>query len=96
MQPDPEQSASARDGNRLFVQPQTYRRRRVMDTIRALPVLGMLLWAIPLLWSQGEAGPKTSSALIFVFVVWIVLVAFAALLIQRLQRVPDNPEGDGR
>ena len=94
--PDTGQKASAAqaEAHRLFVQPQTYRRRRIMDTVRALPVLGVLLWAVPLLWGTGGVGPSASSALVFVFAVWIGLVGAAAILARRLAREDATDRAD--
>ena len=78
------------DDGRLFVEPQTYRRRRVMASIRALPVLGVLLWAVPLLWGAGPDAPMASSALIYVFGVWIVLVILTAVMIRKLGAEPES------
>jgi hypothetical protein len=70
----------------LFVARQTYRRRRLMDAARLLPLLGLLLWAVPLLWRNApEDGVASSGALIYIFGVWCALVLAAALLSARLQ-----------
>ena len=49
----------------LFLARATYRRRRLRDAARLLPVVGVFLLAQPLLWPQGGAGP----VVVFVFVV---------------------------
>ncbi|CUH82645.1 hypothetical protein SAMN04488093_1219 [Tropicibacter naphthalenivorans] len=69
----------------LFVERQTYRRRRLVDAARALPVLGLMLWWVPLLWSLPEEPMPASTALIYIFLVWAGLVAAAGLLIYALQ-----------
>lgn len=79
---------------RLFVEPQTYRRRRFMDAIRALPVLGVLLWTVPMLWPAGDSAPSASSALIYIFAVWVLLVLGAGLLIRRLSHHADSDKED--
>ena len=73
--------------NPLFLERRSYRQRRLMDAVRILPVLGALLWLVPLLWSQGGTGAEpagaaavtTSSAILYIFGVWtwLALVAFA-------------------
>lgn len=71
----------------LFLERQSYRRRRLVDVIRMLPVLGALLWLVPLLWpSDTRGGVSTSEAIIFIFVVWAGLVLAAALLARALAR----------
>lgn len=65
----------------VFLERRSYRRRRMRDAARLLPVLGVFAWAIPLLWShEAGASPSVSGALIYVFTVWIVLVAVGAVL----------------
>ncbi|WP_425102211.1 hypothetical protein [Tropicibacter sp. S64] len=70
----------------LFVERHTYRRRRIVDAARALPVLGLLLWWVPMLWSLPEEPHSASSAIIYIFSVWFALVLGAALLIVALRR----------
>ncbi|MCP9481649.1 hypothetical protein NNA36_06695 [Shimia sp. CNT1-13L.2] len=65
----------------VFLQRRNYRRRRLVDLIRMMPVIGALLWAVPLLWPTGEdGGVTTSKALVYVFLVWFGLVVVTALL----------------
>ncbi|WP_197919191.1 hypothetical protein [Thiosulfatihalobacter marinus] len=71
----------------LFLERQSYRRRRLVDVIRMLPVLGALLWMVPLLWpTDAQGGVATSKAIIFIFVVWAGLVLASALLTRALAR----------
>ncbi|MBO9467018.1 hypothetical protein J7443_17370 [Tropicibacter sp. R15_0] len=81
----------------LFVERQTYRRRRLVDGARALPVLGLVLWLVPLLWAVPESKTHASSGLIYIFAVWIGLPLVAGILIQIMKirpRVPRNDEGE--
>lgn len=77
----------------LFVERQTYRRRRIVDAARALPLLGLLLWWVPLLWALPTQPVSASTALIYVFAVWFGLVAGAGALIVALgrTRAQDKP-----
>ncbi|SLN75274.1 hypothetical protein [Ruegeria meonggei] len=62
----------------LFLERQSYRRRRLTDAARLLPVLGAALIAIPLLWPSGDAvqdGIPLSSAILYIFSCWVVLIA---------------------
>mmetsp|Transcript_23274 Transcript_23274/g.40202 ORF Transcript_23274/g.40202 Transcript_23274/m.40202 type:complete len:103 (+) Transcript_23274:1842-2150(+) len=89
----------------VFLERRSYRQRRMMDALRLLPVLGVLLWLFPLFWpaSQDEAGgaePMTmSAAVIYVFVVWMVLIA-ASFALRRIlrptfeQQATDQGEAD--
>ncbi|TDK41225.1 hypothetical protein [Antarcticimicrobium luteum] len=70
---------SERKAPAVFLERQTYRRRRLMDAARLLPVLGALLFAVPLLWpgaeDAGTAAPvPTSRAIRYIFVVWALLI----------------------
>lgn len=66
----------------LFVERHTYRRRRLMDAGRALPLLGLVLWFLPLLWLSGSRPVPASQALVYLFGVWIIL-PLAAWAINR-------------
>ena len=69
----------------VFLERQSYRRRRVIDAARVLPFIGLLLWLIPLLWREdGEVAVRSSSAILYLFGVWILLVAGAAVLSAKL------------
>lgn len=70
----------------LFVERQTYRLRRVRDAARAWPVLGLLLWCVPLLWSIPGTTVPASSVLIYIFLSWSVLGVGAAALLWALGR----------
>lgn len=75
----------------VFLERRSYRQRRLMDAARLLPVLGGLLWLVPLLWPQRTGSPApaeveavaTSSAIVYIFGVWIVL-ALAALFLSLM------------
>ncbi|GHH01994.1 hypothetical protein [Pseudodonghicola xiamenensis] len=60
----------------VFLERQSYRRRRLMDAARLLPVLGALLFAVPLIWPRaGQPGAVQSShGVIYIFTVWAVLI----------------------
>jgi hypothetical protein len=76
----------------VFLERDSYRQRRVRDAARMLPVLGSVLWLLPLLWPKGADGVRNSQALIFVFGVWVVLVVLAFVLARFLR--PDQDEAD--
>lgn len=65
----------------LFVPRELYRRRRLVDASRALPILGLMLWFLPLLWTIPDEPMRASSVLVYLFVVWIALVVTVAALI---------------
>jgi hypothetical protein len=71
----------------VFLERQTYRMRRMMDAVRLLPILGLALWMVPLMWplQQGdESGAKDglamSTALLYVFGVWASLALMGWVL----------------
>lgn len=73
----------------IFLERNSYRRRRVIDAVRLLPFLGFLLWMVPLLWavdppSDGTAVPA-SQALKYVFGVWTFLVGVGFVLWHRMK-----------
>lgn len=80
----------------VFLERQTYRMRRLMDAVRLLPLLGAALWMVPLMWPLPEAeggGIAMSSALQYLFGVWLMLVVMR-LILWRKTRVQDAPASD--
>ena len=81
----------------LFLARQSYRRRRLVDATRLLPVLGGGLMLLPLLWQGGAAPVRTSVVGLYLFAVWFALIAATALLGRWLAPEPDGGrEGTGR
>lgn len=83
----------------VFLERQSYRRRRLMDAARLLPVLGAALFAVPLLWpTEGENAVRMSAAITYVFSVWAVLilvsVGFGVAARQGQPTDPQEPERD--
>ncbi len=67
----------------LFFERRTYRRRRLADLARLLPVVGLVLLLVPLLWAEGAEGVATSRAILWIFGVWTLLILAAAWLSSR-------------
>lgn len=81
----------------VFVERRSYRRRRVIDAIRLLPVVGALLWMVPLLWRDDDTGGVTmSDAIIYIFGVWLVLVLVTAILARLASPDGGTETGTGR
>ncbi len=74
----------------LFLARQSYRRRRLMDAARLMPVAGVLFFSVPLLWTN----PLTSVGWIYLFTVWGLLILLSLFLSRRL--VETAPREDGR
>lgn len=67
----------------VFLERDVYRKRRLTDAIRLVPVMGGVLFMMPLLWpvSAGpDVGISTSNALRYLFGSWILLAMVAYLL----------------
>ncbi len=81
-----------------FLERQSYRRRRLIDTIRMLPVIGAVLWAVPLLWRQSEDSGTvlTSDAIIYIFLVWLLSVVGGGWLAHSLKRSNAEEQERGR
>ncbi|TCL09033.1 hypothetical protein BXY66_1075 [Shimia isoporae] len=80
----------------VFLERQSYRRRRLIDFIRMVPVIGAILWAVPLLWSTEDGeSVATSDAVVYVFVVWFGLVVCGGILARALRDGRDGSE-EGR
>ena len=70
----------------LFLEERSYRQRRIRDVARILPWLGILLFAIPLLWpTSGEAAATTSMATQFIFGIWFLLIVLSGLVSARIK-----------
>lgn len=60
-----------------FLAKDRYRKRRMRDLARAVPVIGGILLMLPLLWSNGTLN---STAIVYVFAVWVLLIVLAAVI----------------
>ncbi len=103
--PDPEPGADPgllrqRPAPPLFLARQTYRRRRIADAARLLPVMGVVLFWLPLLGAGAEAqARRAASGGVYLFTVWAGLIVAAALLARPLSREqtdgqPGHPSSD--
>ena len=62
----------------LFLARALYRQRRLRDAARLLPVLGLFLLLLPLLWAPDARMSLSSVDVIYFFAVWLVLIVLAA------------------
>lgn len=77
----------------LFLAEASYRRRRLHDASRMVPVLGAVLFLGPLLLGPGGGG--TRGVLIYLFVVWLALVVAAAVVARQIGRDRDRARQPG-
>lgn len=75
---------------------QVYRRRRVRDMARLLPVVGVFLFMLPL-FNGPDGEIRTAVHWVYLFVCWFGLIACAAILARALRKpiedMPDDGEG---
>ncbi len=75
----------------LFLERQNYRRRRMADAARILPLLGFVLVLVPILWLPAQTEtPDTARGSIYLFAIWFLLIA-AAFALSRTLRDEDDP-----
>ena len=81
----------------LFLRPASYRQRRRRDAARLLPVIGVFLMLLPVLWAPQDTFHRdTAPDGIYLFVVWAVLIGLAMLISRSLSATDeDDPEAPG-
>ncbi|MEP5153413.1 hypothetical protein [Planktotalea sp.] len=72
--------------NRLFLERRGYIQRRVIDGAKLLPIIGLVLFMVPLIWPRrGDSDAViTSSSSIYIFMIWLGLIVFGAFLANRI------------
>jgi hypothetical protein len=73
----------------LFLERQGYRRRRLMDAARVLPVAGMVALLLPVLWT-GDGQTSTASEGLYMFGLWLALIVAALALSRPLRAAIDR------
>lgn len=77
----------------LFLARSGYRRRRLNDAARLVPVFGAFLILLPILWAPAETASRdTAQDGLYLFGVWAGLIGVAALLARGLRG--SGGEGD--
>lgn len=74
----------------LFLARAVYRRRRLRDAGRLLPIFGLLLLILPALGHSDASGAGQTA--IYIFAVWALLIAAAAALAPGLSRTEAEAE----
>lgn len=87
---------------RLFLERSTYRRNRLQDAARLLPVLGLVLIFGPIFIGGAapeDATPGISASMIYYFGIWFLLIVLTALVSRALMagplERPEPPSEDG-
>lgn len=78
----------------VFLAPDRYRRRRLMDGARMLPMVGAFLLFLPILWRPAGDGHETAVESVYLFGVWAALIAVAWLLSGPLLAADNDPVAD--
>ncbi|MEL7025964.1 MAG: hypothetical protein AAGO57_01875 [Pseudomonadota bacterium] len=71
----------SREPQRIFLERRSYRRRRLVDAGRLMPVFGLVLFFLPLLWAGNGS---TSGGFVYLFIAWGLLIAIMAVLARSL------------
>lgn len=85
----------SRERGPVFLERRTYRRRRMSDAARLMPILGAALFGLPLLW--GMVGPPTSTkrVMFYVFSIWFVLTVLTAVISRYLRQEKQDTSDTG-
>jgi hypothetical protein len=72
----------------VFLEHQSYRRNRLADAARLLPVIGSVVLAVPLLWPSADSAQviagevdavPMSTAILYIFTAWAGLIGLSVL-----------------
>jgi len=76
----------------LFLARSLYRKRRLSDAAKLLPIFGAVLLLLPLLWVHQSAPERSSTATnwVYLFIVWSFLILAAACLAKSLNKFEDR------
>ncbi|MDO8881600.1 MAG: hypothetical protein U0934_17635 [Pseudotabrizicola sp.] len=79
----------------LFLRRASYRQRRRRDAARLLPVVGLFLMLLPVLWAPQDTFRRdTAPDGIYLFVIWAVLIALAMLVSRSLNTADEADDAD--
>ena len=80
----------------LFLPRPEYRRRRLVDAARLLPLFGGFLMMLPILWTPAATQARdTARDGMYLFAIWAVLVGLAAWLAPGLADAADDGAASG-
>ena len=70
-----------------FLEPGRYRLRRLLDAAIVVPVVGLVLWLFPIVRAPASSEElDTVWGIIYLFVVWIGLIAVSFYLSRGIKR----------
>ena len=76
----------------VFLERESYRRRRRGDAARLVPFFGLVLLLLPAFWSTTH---RTADAIVYIFTVWALLIVTIGLLSRHLARGAEAEETAG-
>ena len=79
------------DGDDPAPDTEANRQRRLGDAAKLVPLLAGVLMLVPVLWALGKS---TSSAAVYIFTVWGLLILLAGVFSRALSRVAWLRPGD--
>ena len=104
----PKPDLSLRAGATVFLERDIYRRRRLVDAAKWLPLAGLLLFVAPALLlgtpsvipsgdgSEGAEGASTAMRLVYFIFAWVCLIGICAVISRGLvEEVSEEPEQAG-
>lgn len=77
----------------LFLARPSYRRRRLRDAARLLPVFAVLFVILPLLWTPpGSTLRDTAGDVVYFFGIWVAMILCAAAFAPGLSASADQDD----
>lgn len=79
----------------LYLARSSYRRRRLVDAQRLIPIFLFLLYLLPLVWGGPGDGDPIGGGVrgyVHIFTIWLGAIVAAALIARALMR--DETPGD--
>lgn len=79
----------------VFLARKSYRRRRMTDAARLLPIVGVFLILLPILWQPASTpAPDTGYGVAYLFIVWTLLILAARVISHFAAGEAEDAEDD--
>ena len=80
----------------VFVAKRTYQGRRLADAARLMPVLGIGLFSLPIMWKGATLadGSRTVGVMLYLFLAWVFLAGATAVISKRLKSQDDQAQDE--